>query len=97
MITRTLSFILPLAAVLAFGSPARADEKVALDQTPEKVQETVRTWLENGHLETIERRDEPGEPAASYYRVDFMGEDGTPFEIEVSEDGKVIRQRGRLN
>ncbi|MDF2696522.1 MAG: hypothetical protein K0S65_4905 [Labilithrix sp.] len=95
MTKRILPFIVAFAGILALGVPAQAQDKLPLEQTPPKVQETIRKYVQNGKLGEIERAHEKDKPAL--YVVDYTAADGTAMELEIGEDGIVVVQRGKLN
>lgn len=88
MITRILMFLAPLAVVLALGAPAQAGEKMKLEHTPAKVQETIKKHVQNGTIKEIEREQEKGK--AAVFEVEYKTADGKEFELKISEDGKLI-------
>jgi uncharacterized membrane protein YkoI len=90
MLKRILPFIFPLAAVLAFGAPAQAKDKLTFEQTPPKVQETIRQHVQNGKITEIEREQEKGKPAV--FEVEYKAADGKSHEIKVREDGQLLKK-----
>jgi hypothetical protein len=81
--------------MLAFGLPAQAGEKLTLEQIPPKVQETIREYVRDGKLGEVEREQQAGQPVV--YEANYTTPDGTPYTLEIGEDGLVLVQRGKLN
>jgi uncharacterized membrane protein YkoI len=87
---RTLPLVLVFAAGLAFSSPARADEKVPLDQVPANVKATIQQHVQDGKLEEIERDKENG---VTTYEVEYRTKEGTKYELRIAENGKLLTKK----
>lgn len=90
MKTRTLAFILPFAAVLAFAIPAGAGETVTLEQVPDAVKTTIQKHVQGGKLGAIEREKEKDKPTV--YEVEYTATDGKDYELQIAEDGRLMKK-----
>lgn len=91
MKTRTLPFILPFAAILAFGVPAQAGDKMTLEQVPPKVKETIQSQVQTGKIKEIEREQEKDKPLT--YEVKYTAADGKNYKLKVSQDGNLLKKK----
>ena len=86
-----LSLLTP-AALVVMAEDKDGDEheeKVALDQCPTKVQETIKQEAAGGKIEDIAKETEGG---ATIYEVDIV-KDGKEIEVKVDADGKVVGKK----
>ena len=68
------------------------DEKVEWSQVPAAVQKTITENARGGKVEKIEKETESkGGKPVTFYEAKVKKPDGKKFEIEVGEDGKLIK------
>lgn len=79
------AFLAVAASLLA--APALADEKVTLDQVPEKARRTIQAEVQDGKITEIEREKERDQ---TVYEVEYTTTAGANFEIDVGEDGTLL-------
>jgi uncharacterized membrane protein YkoI len=84
-----LALALALAASTTFVLPAWAGDKLTLDQVPAKVKETIEKHVQKGKIREIEREKKNG---ATVYEVDYTAADGKKFEMDIAEDGKLLKK-----
>jgi hypothetical protein len=74
------------------GAPAlaNADDKIALDQLPEKAKATVEKQVADGTFQECERETRKGKPV---FECEFTTAKDVRFEIIVGEDGKLLDKR----
>jgi len=86
-----LLLVLPITMAYAASSFAK-DEKVEWSQVPAAVQKTITENARGGKVEKIEKETESkdGKPV-TFYEAKVKKPDGKKFEIEVGEDGKLIK------
>jgi hypothetical protein len=65
------------------------DVRLTLDQLPAAVRATVEAEVGTGSITKIERELEPAGPE---YEVDYARE-GVKYELDVAEDGKLLRSK----
>lgn len=75
-------------SALALGTPVALADDVTLEDLPQEVRRTVERELGEAHIGEIERDDERGR---TYYEIEFI-QNGRRFELDVAEDGEVIRR-----
>lgn len=83
-------------AALAFGAAAYAgeekDEKIAFDKLPAAVQKTIQAQAteKGGTVGEVEKESEHGKVS---YEADIVAKDGAKFEVEVAEDGTLVKAK----
>lgn len=91
---KTTSIIRLLAIPLAFGSTAFAkeekEETIAFDKLPAAVQKTIQSQADakSATVGEIEKDTEQGKVS---YEAEIPQKDGKKFEVEVAEDGSLIK------
>lgn len=81
--------IIAAAAAFAFGltgATAFADD-ISFDELPDQVRQTVERETAGARLGDVERDDN----GQTVYEIEFY-EDGQKYELDVSEDGEVLRR-----
>ena len=79
-------------ALLSTARPAVAEEEedeeeVAIADLPEAVVDAIQERFPEGTMEEAERETEDGQVV---YEVEVEDADGTEYEVEVTEDGKIL-------
>lgn len=65
------------------------DEDVTLEQLPEPVRQTALREVKDGIITDIEREIERG---VTIYEVEFVEKSGTKLELDIGEDGTLLRR-----
>ena len=87
-----LLIALPITMAYAASSFAGKEEKVQWSQVPAAVQKTITKHARGGKIEEIEKETETKEgKSVTVYEAKIKKPDGKEFEIEVGEDGKLIK------
>jgi len=87
-----LLLVLPITMAYAASSFAGKEEKVEWSQVPVAVQKTITEHAGGGKIEEIEKETESkGGKSVTVYEAKVKKPDGKKFEIEVGEDGKLIK------
>jgi hypothetical protein len=74
------------------AASAFADEKIEWSDVPAAVQKTITDHVGNGKIEEIQKETETKDgKAGMVYEAEVIKPDGKKFEIEVGEDGKLIK------
>jgi hypothetical protein len=81
-----LRWTLMIAVVVATPGCAMKETKVAVDQTPAAVRETVQKELVGGELEDIAKTTRDGR---TVYETDIV-RDGHKWEVVIGEDGAIV-------
>lgn len=82
--------VLPVAMMLA--ASAFADEKIQWSDVPASVQKTITDHVGNGKIEEIEKETETKDgKTVTVYEAEVRKPNGKKFEIEVGEDGELIK------
>ncbi len=87
-----LLIALPITMAYAASSFAGKEEKVQWSQVPAAVQKTITKHARGGKIEEIEKETETKDgKSVTVYEAKIKKPDGKEFEIEVGEDGKLIK------
>ena len=87
-----LLLALPITMAYAASSFAGKEEKVQWSQVPAAVQKTITKHSGGGKIEEIEKEKETKDgKSVTIYEAKVKKPDGKEFEIEVGEDGKLIK------
>lgn len=87
-----LLIALPITMAYAASSFAGKEEKVQWSQVPAAVQKTITKHAGGGKIEEIEKEtDTKDGKSVIVYEATVKKPDGKKFEIEVGEDGKLIK------
>lgn len=87
-----LLIALPITMAYAASSFAGKEEKVQWSQVPAVVQKTITEHAGGGKIEEIEKETETKDgKSVTVYEAKIKKPDGKKFEIEVGEDGKLIK------
>lgn len=65
------------------------DEDLTLEQLPEPVRQTALREVKDGTITDIEREIERG---VEVYEVEFIEKSGTKLELDIAEDGTLLRR-----
>ena len=87
-----LLLVLPITLAYAASSVAGKEEKVEWPQVPVAVQKTITENAGGGKIEEIEKETETkGGKPVTVYEAKVRKRDSKKFEIEVGEDGNLIK------
>jgi uncharacterized membrane protein YkoI len=78
-----------LIGLLCVPATVWADQDVTLEQLPEPVRQTALREVKDGAITDIERETERG---VTIYEVEFVEKDGKKFELDIGEDGTLLRR-----
>ena len=85
------SIVLPVA-MLVVAAPVLADEKVEWADVPPAVQKTITDHAAGGKIDEIERETKTRDgKTVTLHEAEVKKPDGKKVEIEVAEDGKLIK------
>lgn len=86
---RTLAIVLALGAGTALAEEEK-DEKVVFATLPEAVQKTLQAQATatGGTVGSVEKEDKDGKVS---YEAMIIGKDDAKFEVEVAEDGSLLK------
>ena len=85
-----VTVVIPVAMMLA--ASAFADEKIQWSDVPASVQKTITDHVGNGKIEEIEKETETKDgKTVTVYEAEVRKPGGKKFEIEVGEDGELIK------
>jgi hypothetical protein len=87
---RLFGVALALVGASAVAAMADDDEKLTMDQVPEKVQAAIKKHVKDGRVEDIHRETKQDKV---YYEVDYENAKGQDYELVLTEDGHVIGNR----
>jgi uncharacterized membrane protein YkoI len=79
--------VLVLATSAVLPSAALAGDKLAIDEVPAPVRQTIERETKGGRVHEIERETKRG---VRVYEVEFI-RDNKKFEMTVGEDGTVLK------
>lgn len=87
-----LLIALPIIMAYSASSFAGKEEKVQWSQVPPPVQKTITEHAGGGKIEEIEKETEKKDgKSITVYEAKVKKPDGKKIEIEVGEDGKLIK------
>ena len=86
---RTLAIALALGAGTAFAEEEK-EETVAFDKLPPAVQKTIQAQADAKGA-TVGEVEKDVEDGKTTYEADITQKDGKKFEVEVAEDGSLIK------
>lgn len=78
-----------LLGLLCVPAAALADQEVKLEELPEPVRQTALREVKDGIITDIERDTEGG---VTVYEVEFVEKDGKKFELDINQDGTLLRR-----
>ena len=95
-----MSVVLPAAIVFATSAFAGKEERIQWTDVPPAVQKTITDYAGGGKIEEIEKETNTknvrilhfnSEKIVTVYKAEVEKPDGKEIEIDVGEDGKLIK------
>ena len=81
-----------ISAAMLLAVPVFADEKVEWADVPPAVQKTITDHAGGGKIDEIEKETKTRDgKSITLYEAEVKKPDGKKIEIEVAEDGKLIK------
>ena len=92
-----LLIALPITMAYAASSFAGGEEKIKWSQVPAAVQKTITKHAGGGKIEEIEKETETKDgKSVTVYEAKVKRRDGKELEIEVGENGKLIKKEEKI-